>query len=396
MAASVKHKKVAVGLDDPNVEINKGEWNDDHDISGVVQSVVAGTNITVDNTDPANPVVSSTAEAGPADLSYTFITSPIVPSDLGGSANPYILGTNGENILLNFTYSDIYVACGEATRPGRNLVMQVLPGYYTYFTPSGTSGYTVDEWPDVVLGDVGKKIGDPEYNYRSIGFELTDDRFVIFTKDLLSQSPFKEIDANNYTVNPFDYGKFLVITTANTSSTPIILPTNVLGGKEQVSFIAATGSGIGDGLWFVCDNEIYWSVTSSRNGGNADFPYFKWDETYGGASHQFIKFTAREAEWYLSDATHNKWVFEYPIPVGGTTGQVLAKASNSNFDAEWVDTVNPATAIITPTTAMPDLPVIGQLRPYYTYDAAAGTYSGGLLLPNGTPIPLFKDIQGDA
>lgn len=361
---------------------------------GAVASVVAGTNITVDNTDPANPVVSATVETGPTDITYTVDNSPVVPSDLGGSANPYIMGTNGENILVCSSYDvPIYIRCNPAiTRQGRNTVIQVPGGGYTYFSPEGSNGYTPEEWPDTfpANGTVGIKIGHETLNYRSIIFDQTETGYIIFTKDLLSSKPYKEIDANNYTVNPLDYGKFLIITVANTSATPIILPTNIIGGKERISFIAATGETISTGLWFVCDNEIYWSETSSRNGANTNFPYFKWDTTFGDISHQFIEFTAREAEWYLSDATHKKWVLEYPIPIGGSLGQVLVKKSSANFDAGWVDA-----SIITPTTAMPELPAIGQLRPYYTYDSAAGTYSGGLLLPNGTPIPMFRDIQGD-
>jgi len=41
-------------------------WHDHgaDDLSGVVKSVVAGTNVSVDDTDPANPIVSSTASGG--------------------------------------------------------------------------------------------------------------------------------------------------------------------------------------------------------------------------------------------------------------------------------------------------------------------------------------------
>lgn len=30
-------------------------------------------------------------------------------------------------------------------------------------------------------------------------------------------------------------------------------------------------------------------------------------------------------------------VKERSVPSGGTTGQILAKASNANFDSEWID-----------------------------------------------------------
>ncbi len=40
------------------------DWNASHVVSGVVESVVAGTNISVDNTDPANPIVSASGGSG--------------------------------------------------------------------------------------------------------------------------------------------------------------------------------------------------------------------------------------------------------------------------------------------------------------------------------------------
>ena len=42
-------------------------WEDEHVISGVLTSVVAGTNVTVDNTDPANPIISATGGGGVTD-----------------------------------------------------------------------------------------------------------------------------------------------------------------------------------------------------------------------------------------------------------------------------------------------------------------------------------------
>lgn len=40
--------------------VQPSDWNDTHDVSGVVESIVAGTNINVDASDPANPIISST------------------------------------------------------------------------------------------------------------------------------------------------------------------------------------------------------------------------------------------------------------------------------------------------------------------------------------------------
>lgn len=46
----------------------KGEQGD----PGVVESVVAGTNITVDDTDPANPIVSSVVSGGDKNFTQAF------------------------------------------------------------------------------------------------------------------------------------------------------------------------------------------------------------------------------------------------------------------------------------------------------------------------------------
>lgn len=56
--AGAASKNVTVTIGENGLEFTPGGTG------GGVQSVVAGTNITVDNTDPANPVVSSTASGG--------------------------------------------------------------------------------------------------------------------------------------------------------------------------------------------------------------------------------------------------------------------------------------------------------------------------------------------
>jgi len=57
--------------------------------SGIVESVVAGTNVAVDNTDPANPVVSST------DTVYTHPTNPgNLHMPAGGTVGQVITNTN--------------------------------------------------------------------------------------------------------------------------------------------------------------------------------------------------------------------------------------------------------------------------------------------------------------
>ena len=47
--------------------------------AGGIQSIVAGANVSVDNTDPANPVVNSTGASPPLMLSVNLSTSQFVP-----------------------------------------------------------------------------------------------------------------------------------------------------------------------------------------------------------------------------------------------------------------------------------------------------------------------------
>lgn len=61
---------------------------------GIVQSIVPGINITVDNTDPANPIVSATGGGGGGGGNYTFnATNPATLSvdDLIATPNQYVL-----------------------------------------------------------------------------------------------------------------------------------------------------------------------------------------------------------------------------------------------------------------------------------------------------------------
>jgi|GEM_PF-2557522 len=69
----------------------------DQDLSGYVQSVTAGTNVTIDNTDPQNPVVSSTATSGASaidDLTDVTITSPSLNQVLKYDGSTWINDTD--------------------------------------------------------------------------------------------------------------------------------------------------------------------------------------------------------------------------------------------------------------------------------------------------------------
>jgi hypothetical protein len=82
--------------------------------SGSVRSVVAGTNVSVDDTDPQNPVVSSTGSGG----GYASLTGPgetTTPGDLtqagnliiGSVASPFALETEIITSLSNTTRIEI-------------------------------------------------------------------------------------------------------------------------------------------------------------------------------------------------------------------------------------------------------------------------------------------------
>lgn len=84
-------------------------------VQGGVQSVVAGTNITVDNTDPENPIVNSTATGGGSIPQYD--TDPASPA----AEDAWVLKS------------------GSVTGGGK---LQFLFGLGTPVTDSGTGGVT--------------------------------------------------------------------------------------------------------------------------------------------------------------------------------------------------------------------------------------------------------------
>lgn len=74
---------------------------------GVVQAIVAGSNITVDDTDPANPVVSSDSEPTPdAELSYHDAWAAVQKSVHFRADEISTLLTNAERVAIGATYPD--------------------------------------------------------------------------------------------------------------------------------------------------------------------------------------------------------------------------------------------------------------------------------------------------
>lgn len=90
MALTIVHNKVATFADQPDVEINKAEWNDAHGITGVLDQTqnnvaVDGVTITGDGT-PGNPLVAITGVAW-GDITGTLSSQTDLQTVLDGKLN---------------------------------------------------------------------------------------------------------------------------------------------------------------------------------------------------------------------------------------------------------------------------------------------------------------------
>ncbi len=64
-----------------------------------IESVVAGTNVTVDNTDPLNPIVSASGSGGGTGIVETIVAGTNVTVDSTDPANPIVSATGGTGIV---------------------------------------------------------------------------------------------------------------------------------------------------------------------------------------------------------------------------------------------------------------------------------------------------------
>ncbi len=105
MAITVTHKKVATLPDQAGAEINKAEWNDTHQVTGL--STVAETGSYNDLTDkPTIPTVPSGLT--PLGAANTF---PTVAA--GGSALEYTYATNQSlQTVDNVTFNSVTLPAG--------------------------------------------------------------------------------------------------------------------------------------------------------------------------------------------------------------------------------------------------------------------------------------------
>jgi hypothetical protein len=93
-------------------------------VGGGVQSVVAGTNVTVDNTDPANPVVSASGGGGGLQGVHA-----LYPNTQGSSAfgfNAMVVSSNMPNIVVSSNRLDVYPFIPNATLTNCSLTIGVV------------------------------------------------------------------------------------------------------------------------------------------------------------------------------------------------------------------------------------------------------------------------------
>lgn len=114
MAVVVKHKKTATFADQPGVEINRGEWNDSHDITGLAAVATSGAYSDL----TGKPTLGTLAGLNAVDL--TANVTGILPFANGGSNNNATLGAG------QIVYSDGTKYTGDA-----NLTWSATTGLLT-------------------------------------------------------------------------------------------------------------------------------------------------------------------------------------------------------------------------------------------------------------------------
>jgi hypothetical protein len=142
--------------------------------TGIVESVVAGTNVTVDDTDPANPVVSAAGGGG----GYTSLTGP------GQGESPGSLTQEGGLTVEDPENDGIYLLGADGNCV---LVLQPPAGESTaiQLTDYAGGGITVSS----LYGDV-ELIADETYLYGDVSLQLISN--AIFMETLPTSDPLSE------------------------------------------------------------------------------------------------------------------------------------------------------------------------------------------------------------
>ena len=78
-----------------------------------------------------------------------------------------------------------------------------------------------------------------------------------------------------------------------------------------------------------------------------------------------------------------------PMAAGGTTGQVLTKASNTSYDTEWTTVSGGGGGTVTDVTASAPLSSTGGATPDISI---GGGTAGQVLTSNGASAPTFENL----
>lgn len=92
---------------------------------GGVSSVVAGTGIAVDNTDPANPVVSATGLPSPSGIAYILIADVKASGTHGGSATAGSWNTRTLTTIVNDDTGSVTLSSNKFTLPAGSYIIDV-------------------------------------------------------------------------------------------------------------------------------------------------------------------------------------------------------------------------------------------------------------------------------
>lgn len=257
-----------VSLENDNVTISSSATS----TTSGVQSVVAGTNVTVDNTDPANPIVSATGEGGTTDhallthLDYASAGHTGFAPALGADDN-YV--TDAEKIIIGNT---------SGTNTGDNAVNTLYE-----------ADVTMEEVQDNLGGTTG---GD--------GFLKSTDSHLIYTYDDAGNAlTLTVVPIVCHTPTGIEFGS----ATQQYDVTGTTYVSAVAGGSLGGIPASSSGNTLADCIE---------SITSSRDG-----KYLNVQEKSGAASTtnpltvQFLfsgitRFnTINTRSWYQGNAAHN-------------------------------------------------------------------------------------------
>lgn len=130
-------------------------------LAGVVQEVVAGTNVTVDNTDPSTPVISVEASSGFAEVVEVTVSGSLVASNEGQYIRANSAGAIDLTVPLDLVLTDPFAEI-HIRQAGAGLVSLVAAGGVTINPPYGGTLSLAGQGATVTL----KKVATNEYDLR--------------------------------------------------------------------------------------------------------------------------------------------------------------------------------------------------------------------------------------